>query len=401
MTAYRSRFARLLADRGGNFAVTTAILLPVLLGVAGVAIDYLRMTQEHTRVQNAVDSAALAAATVLAEKAFTEEQARILALSFLRGQMAGSGSTGDDAAKNDNDPNAPFSAAPKIQIDEIPIAGNGKKFTVSVEAHYKVGLTGFTKVLGVSDPEIAAYGKTTSQTATMNALSMYLVLDKSGSMAWITDTKDATKSSCPNYTESNWSKYPNLKASSPCYISKIAALKTAVTTLAAQLITADPKSEYSRLGAVSYNMSAQTPSPLDWGTTKATTYVNALVAEGGTASTDAMQKAYSSLIDPKETKAHTDKTGLTPQKFIVFMTDGDNNNTGDDTQTLAICDKARADKITIYTVAFMAPTRGQTLLKTCAGATANYFAADSMAQLVDAFKTIGKKAADRTTRLTN
>ncbi len=30
MTAYRSRFARLLADRGGNFAATTAILLPVL-----------------------------------------------------------------------------------------------------------------------------------------------------------------------------------------------------------------------------------------------------------------------------------------------------------------------------------------------------------------------------------
>lgn len=400
MTAYRSRFARLLADRGGNFAATTAILLPVLLGVAGVAIDYLRMTQEHTRVQNAADSAALAAATALAEKAFTEEQARLLALSFLRGQMAGSGSTGDDAAKND-DPNAPFSAAPTILINETPIAGNGKKFTVSVEAHYKVALTGFTRVLGVNDPEIVAYSKTASQTATMNALSMYLVLDKSGSMAWITDTKDGTTSSCPNYTASNWSKYPNLKASSPCYVSKITALKTAVTTLAAQLVTADPKSEYSRLGAVSYNMSAQTPSPLDWGTTKATTYVNALVAEGGTASTDAMQKAYSSLTDAKETKAHTDKTGLTPQKFIVFMTDGDNNNTYDDTQTLAICDKARADKITIYTVAFMAPSRGQNLLKTCAGTTANYFAADSMAQLVDAFKTIGKKAADRTTRLTN
>ena len=67
----------------------------------------------------------------------------------------------------------------------------------------------------------------------------------------------------------------------------------------------------------------------------------------------------------------------------------------------SLCDKARADKITIYTVAFMAPSRGQNLLKTCAGTTANYFAADSMAQLVDAFKTIGKKAADRTTRLTN
>lgn len=401
MTAYRSHLVRLLADKGGNFAAITALLLPVLLGIAGVSVDYLRMSHERSRVQNAADSASLAAATALAEKGFTEQQARALAISFLRGQMAATGSTGNDAAKSDDNPDAPFSAAPTVLITQTPVAGNGKKFTVSIEAHYKLGLTGFTKVLGVNDPEIVASSKTTSQTATMNALSMYLVLDKSGSMAWITGSKDTSKTSCPNYTESNWSKYPNLKASSPCYISKISALKTAVATLSAQLIAADPTSEYSRLGAVSYNLSAQSPSALNWGTTTAQTYVNALVADGGTASTDAMQKAYSSLIDAKENKAHSDKTGLTPQKFIVFMTDGDNNYTNDDTQTLAICDKARVDKITIYTVAFMAPTRGQTLLKTCAGTNANYFAAESMAELVDAFKTIGKKAAERTTRLTN
>lgn len=390
MTAYRSRFARLLADRGGNFAATTALLLPVLLGIAGVSIDYMRMSHERNRVQDATDSAALAAASALAAKGYTEDQARALALSFLRGQMAAAGSTVDETAEANPDPNAPFSSAPQIEIVQTPLSGNAKKFTVSIQARYTVGLTGFTKVLGVDDPEIVAFSKTTSQTAAMSALSMYLVLDKSGSMA---------EASNSTYTYSCGTRR-RPKTCTGTY-TKIESLKIAVETLTTTLDTSDPDQKYVRTGAVSYNDRMQTPSDLAWGTSAALTYVKALQADGYTDSSKAFQKAYDSLVDSGENGEHLKKNSQVPKKFIVLMTDGENNRPNADTETKKYCDKARADNITVYTVAFMAPKAGQELLSYCATSASNYFAAENTAELVSAFKSIAEKASQLSTRLTN
>jgi hypothetical protein len=41
------------------------------------------------------------------------------------------------------------------------------------------------------------------------------------------------------------------------------------------------------------------------------------------------------------------------------------------------------------------------MLQSCAGTLDNYFQADDMASLVSAFKEIGEKATDQTTRLLN
>ena len=402
MTALTSRFKSLLADRQGNFGIITAIVLPVLLGIGGVAMDYTSISQERNRLQDAADSAALAAASALADKGISVDAAKELALSFLRGQMA-SASHGRSVA-DDANPNSPFSAPPQILINPLPVNGTGKKYSVEIKVNYTVAVSPFTRVLGIRNADIAASTKTVSQTASMSALSMFLVLDQSGSMAWITGEKDTNQSSCPNYTEANWSKYPKLAATSPCYVPKIAALKAAVATLSFQLKKADPTTKFVRLGGVSYNTAAQTASELAWGTDTTQTYVNALVANGGTASTGAMQVAYNRLTrtsPTSEVAEHEKVNGTSPEKFIVFMTDGDNNNTSDDTKTKAICDDAYKNKITVYTVAFLAPTRGQNLLKYCARTDANYFRADTMADLISAFEAIGENAAKRLTRLTN
>jgi Flp pilus assembly protein TadG len=56
--------ARLRPDRRGVVAIITALLiLPMVLAV-GMSIDYARMAQSHTALQDAVDNAALAGATV-------------------------------------------------------------------------------------------------------------------------------------------------------------------------------------------------------------------------------------------------------------------------------------------------------------------------------------------------
>jgi len=146
----------------------------------------------------------------------------------------------------------------------------------------------------------------------------------------------------------------------------------------------------------------QTPTTLDWGTAKTLAYVNKLTATDGTDSSDAMQTAYDKLIAATENTAHKNKNGQTsPGKFIVFMTDGDNNYTSADTDTKKTCDTAKANKVEIYTVALMAPSKGQKLLAYCATDTQHYYDAADAAELVAAFKEIGEKAASAMTRLTN
>jgi Flp pilus assembly protein TadG len=55
----KSKFCRLLNDRGGNFAVMTALLATPLLIVAGVAVDYSYAASQRTHLQEIADAAAL------------------------------------------------------------------------------------------------------------------------------------------------------------------------------------------------------------------------------------------------------------------------------------------------------------------------------------------------------
>ena len=70
---------------------------------------------------------------------------------------------------------------------------------------------------------------TTAESATesKSALSMFLVLDRSGSMSFKTDDIASRTVPCKNWTESNWGS-TKLKETTPCYVRKIAALKSAV-----------------------------------------------------------------------------------------------------------------------------------------------------------------------------
>lgn len=51
-------------------------------------------------------------------------------------------------------------------------------------------------------------------------MSMYVVLDRSGPMSFVTDTVNGLLAKCQNYTAANWSNYPNLDATKPCYVNR-------------------------------------------------------------------------------------------------------------------------------------------------------------------------------------
>jgi Flp pilus assembly protein TadG/uncharacterized protein YegL len=408
----------MLKDRGGNFAMMTALLAPLLLAAGGVSIDMANILMTKNQLQDATDAAALAAASALVSDARPDiEAAKVIARKFLKTQATSASATGLPGDEQDGtgtgqtlDDEGPDSeaAAPEwddintteINITETPNGAKGKSFEVTVVNKHLLQFNAMTRLLGKESIELETRSTAESATESKNALSMYLVLDRSGSMAWKTNTVNTAKASCPNYTEANWSRYPYLRATSPCYVTKIDALKMAVGDLLAQLLVADPESIYVRTGAVSYNSAQDAASNLAWGTTGAAAYVNALVAIGGTASGSAFKTAYQKVIATTEDNAHSAKNGQVPTKYIVFMTDGENNYANDDTVTKQWCDTAKANRVQIYSVAFMAPQRGQDLLRYCASSPSHYFEAEGAADLVAAFKAIGERAAAMASRLT-
>ncbi|PDT80651.1 TadE/TadG family type IV pilus assembly protein [Sinorhizobium sp. BJ1] len=402
-------FIRMLKDRSGNFGMMTAVAAPLLFAAGGVSIDMANMLMTKNQLQDATDAAALAAASALVSDDQPDiAAAKELARKFLKTQAGGTTTPDAPADGEDGASSGAASSTPtwddvntaEVNITETPNGAKGKIFQVTVVNKRVIEFNAMTRLLGTDSIELEASSTAESATETKNALSMYLVLDRSGSMAWKTNTINTTKKSCPNYTESNWSRYPNLWASSPCYVTKIDALKTAVRDLLAQLLVADPDQIYVRTAAVSYNASQDAAGTLAWGTSNTASYVNALVAIGGTASGSAFKTAYQKVSADTENTAHAAKNGQVPTKYIVFMTDGENNYANDDTVTKQWCDTAKANKVEIYSVAFMAPQRGQELLRYCASSSSHYYEAEETAELVAAFKAIGERASAMISRLT-
>ncbi|MBB4065801.1 TadE/TadG family type IV pilus assembly protein [Gellertiella hungarica] len=377
----------MLKSRDGNFAVTTAILIPMLLMAGGMALDITSMSRTREQLQNAVDSAALGAASAMVNNGLSASAAQLLAQNFIKGHMAGSGSTVE--LQN--------LGTPTVSITQTAPTSQSKVYTVKVTSTYNVPLSGIQVLLGYTHARVTAVGSAQSEIETKNPISMYLALDRSGSMEWVTTTVDTSQSACNNYYEANW---PNPTWQSPCYVKKIASLKSAVKALADVFDGNDPTKEYVRMGAVSYSNVANAPAPLNWGTTDARNYTNALTASGGTNSTDAIKTAYNALNAASETQAHMGKSGIAPQKFILFMTDGANDNTNNDASTRQWCDTAKTAGIQIYSVAFVAPDRGKQLLSYCSSGTSYYFEASNVNQLISAFQSIGKKTSKLSNRLT-
>jgi Flp pilus assembly protein TadG/uncharacterized protein YegL len=377
---------RFLSNKNGNLTVMAALILPVGLGAAGLALDMSKMIATKAALQNAADAAALAAASALANKGVSTTDAKALAAAFITGQMA---NHLDDPVKEKTNP-FDFSGCTNIDVQDQTTVGTAKKYDVTVTTCYDVKYSALSAFLGQSGGRILVRSATESTTESKNALSMYLVLDRSGSMSEYTDTVSGS------YT----CRYGRKTYTCYTYYDKITALRMAATSLMGKLAAADPTTTLVRTGAVSYNASMQTPSAIKWGEAAAKTYISKLTADGGTDSGLAFKTAYNALVAATEDTAHMNTNGQVPSKYIVFMTDGDNNYTTADTETKKWCDSARQAGIEVYSVAFMAPSRGKALLNYCATTSAHYFAAENADDLNAAFEYIGERATETATRLT-
>jgi hypothetical protein len=153
-------------------------------------------------------------------------------------------------------------------------------------------------------------------------------------------------------------------------------------------------------------------SPMNWGTSTGRTFVSTLTADGGTDATEPMEQSTAAIKknddgSDTESKAHAEKGNATVGRYIVLMTDGEmtgNSSTWNSTRDQNVrdaCHDAKEADITIFTVAFMAPAKGKSLLQYCASSPSNYFEAETMEKLIDDFDSIAQTATKALTRLTN
>lgn len=427
---------RFWADRAGNFAITTALLLPVVIGVGGIAMDVTNAVREKNDLQNIADAATLAAASKMSDKDISAAEAEAMAKKEMLGQYLANkkqeGMSDSDLAALEKDLQKNLSATATI----TPTGGSSKNFDINLTLTTNIALNGLTSVLGFTSMPVSVYSAAASARSG-NALSMYLVLDESGSMKDntttvdpINPTKAVTKSyegwhDCTNDWGKTYKCYGKYTKTTYVtnYVTKIAALKTAAGVMFTELqkaaapdstnttVQENAAKQLIRIGAVSYTHETKPEQKPAWGTSAANTYVNNLpqVPDGGTDATGAMAVAYSDLqsLNPTESAQQKSKGNNSFARFIVLMTDGEMTGTSTkwnstiDAKVRAACKQAKDDGITIFTVAFMAPDNGKSLLQACASNKESYYESEDMDDLVAAFGEIGHKAAKTQTRLTN
>ena len=82
-TGLKAHATALLACREGNFAVLFALVVPLLLGLAGGAVDLITFQRQQAHMQHVADAAALAAAREAAIKNWSQSSVQALADSMV------------------------------------------------------------------------------------------------------------------------------------------------------------------------------------------------------------------------------------------------------------------------------------------------------------------------------
>lgn len=342
-------FTKFKNDEGGNVAIMFSVVLMLLLGGLGVAVDASQMLSNRQKVADIADSTALAAALVARESH--------------KNRM--------DKATEHFSENAALETTIELRNDVgIVFDDSAKEVTVTVAAKTNFFLM---HIFGHKEKDVKASATVGYAIDYVPPISIAFAFDTSGSMGWLTTDGqvkiDALEASTADLFDAMFasSEKPTLLAS---------ALSTSFSTYNTDLVINDTtRSGYQHI------LDTMEFDPL-------------FIADGGTNSTPSVNFALNELIAKQAAESDNKWTG-----HLVFMTDGDNNQVDWDTDTLAACDDAKARGYRIYTVAFAAPKKGEDLLEACASDKKLAFKSKNANGLKENFETIGRQLGEATVRI--
>lgn len=350
-------FRKLWGDERGAVVHIFAITFMLLLTIVGFGIDISSSVSEKEKLRSAADMAAVNTARALLAGEITEHDAKKYAQTAFNQYAAGYGAGGESVFGK-------VTFQSKTEVEKITKDGQ-TTYKVRVHGTAKVPASPLSIMLregksGTNVMDVGFNSESTARTEQAGSFSMALILDKSGSMGWNNPTR-------------------------------MTELKKAVTSLVGELNDVDPNNKFARLGAYSYDSYYRGRHELTWNRSAVNYWVNRLYAGGGTAAYSAIAKARIDLLDSSETSAHKAKNGQTPQLFMLYMTDGADSRSS---QARDQCNIAKRAGITVYTVAFQAPSSGKKLLKDCATSNKHYYDAKNSDELNQVFRKIAKETAN-------
>ena len=336
------KLLRLIRDKSGNVAIIFSMTLVPIMFSIGISVDYSKISRIQSRLQETADTAAFHAIKGHVDGDYDEDEIIEVARQMVTSNY-------------------------DIHPSDVDIQLNVQSDTLNVQLETDYS-PAFLKAFHFDEVAIIAKSEVVYDVG-KKPVSIFLVLDRSGSMGWTNNDGG----------------------------SKMDSLQVAVNNMINELKSSDPEKKYIRMGAVAYSSSMWTPQSIKWDLDYANEYVQDMYANGGTDSSDAVTKAYNKLKKPAELSEHFNRNSSIPDLVMIFMTDGDNNYSSDDTLTINTCNNAKNYGVEIYTVAFQAPSNGQELLNNCATDSEHYFEPDNTDQLIAAFENIGIRVGEKIT----
>ena len=426
------RLARFAAAEQGNIAMIFAIALVPVLSLVGAAVDYSRAVQARTSMQAALDSAALMLSKDLSSGTITTSQISTKAQAYFNALFTGTATLPSVSVA------ATYTASTSMG-STIQLTGTGTYTTSFMK------IAGFP-TLGIGTTSTSAWGNVRMRVA--------LVLDNTGSMAqdgkmpamqtaaknlvdqlstlakadgdvyisivpfakdvnvgasnynkdWIDFSEwDAangswTCSAGNNWNCNNWKWTPaNHNTWTGCVVDRDQDYDTKNTTpTSGNVGTLFPAEQYSycNSGSSSY-LQPIMPLSYDWSALKSR--IDAMKPTGNTNQGIGLAWGWMTLSTGNPMNAPAKDANYTYKDAIVLLSDGLNtqnrwysNASQIDTRQKKLCDNAKAENITIYTVQVNTgsdPT--SSVLQYCASSADKFYLVTSASQTVSVFKDIG------------
>ncbi len=394
-------------DQRGSIAIIFALVIIVLIGAVGLAIDYGRTFSVASKLRAAADAAALAGAKLL-DESVTNETIETTADNYFQTQVTTIGAGG-------------LTASPlRVSIDR-------DASSVQVESDVSVGMT-FAQLLNVPSIDFEV---STTVVYKIKKVELAMVLDVTGSMNnnnRLDGVKTAAKNIIDTLVNDTVGKHNRIalvpySASvnvGSTYRDLVSGGNSLDGCVMERLLPDNRDTDEVSGGNNNYAVNGQLNSgtndryicptaemmALSKNATALKNAIDSYTADGWTAGHIGLAWGWNT-VSPKWKTIFTGDAepgeygNENYVKAVILMTDGAFNTaySGGDSEadqkaesearTLALCTNMKAQNIRIYTVAFEAPAEAQTLLQSCAQ-TGNYFNATDSNQLNSAFQSIAE-----------
>lgn len=386
---------RLLYGRSGTVAPLFGLALMVLLFAAGLAVDASRAYRTDTQIGGALDAAALATAKALRLQGLSDSELTALAAKYFEENLHTLGNR-----------EATY-APPTLAADR-----DKSSVTLTVLAHLP---TTIGKLMGVEKFDMP---KSATAIYEIKDVELGMMLDVSGSMAGtkISDLKAAAGDLVTLILNGNKSGAKNRIGIAP-YSTAVnagefakaakggggdAAKDTCVSERPGSHAYTDSDPSHGPLGKKASWCPASDVVPLTDDENVLKSKVDAFEAGGSTAGHLGIAWAWY-IVSPNwasfwpsasEPKPYNDLETL---KAVVIMTDGEFNksyesgNGNSKDQAERLCDNMKDEGVTIFSVAFDAPSEALPVLQNCASSSQHFFNAKDGATLRAVFQDIGRR----------